>query len=77
MRAKEVEAEKGEDEAERGRPGVVRHYLLHILDKLGVSTRVELVLYGLQKMPEDGGARRHQDRAPEFLPATLRRSSPP
>ncbi len=43
----------------RNRPGlpsrrqqiVVRNYLFRIFDKLGVSTRVELVLYCLQDRP--------------------------
>jgi DNA-binding CsgD family transcriptional regulator len=29
----------------------VRNYLVRIFDKLGVSTRVELVLYGLHDRP--------------------------
>jgi hypothetical protein len=31
----------------------VRNYLFHIFDKLGVSTRVELVLYCLQARQKD------------------------
>lgn len=51
MTNKEVSSELGLSEH------TVRNYLFRIFDKLGVSTRVELVLYCLQtKIPESSGA---------------------
>jgi hypothetical protein len=45
LRAIEIECEKSRGKAERGRSRIIRNYLFRIYDKLGVSTRVELVLY--------------------------------
>jgi len=41
----EVQGEEGYAKAKHRAPGVIRNYLFRIFEKLGVSTRVELVLY--------------------------------
>jgi hypothetical protein len=48
MRAVEIKTQKRDPEAEHGATRIVRNYLFRIFDKLGVSTRVELVLYCFQ-----------------------------
>jgi hypothetical protein len=44
-----IDTQKRHAEAERSAAAVVRNYLFKIFEKLGVSTRVELVLYCLQE----------------------------
>ena len=48
MSAPEVEPENRNTKSKQVAPGIVRNYLYRVFDKLGVSTRVELVLYCLQ-----------------------------
>jgi len=53
--AKEIEREKCDGEAECGAARIIRNYLFRVFDKLGVSTRVELVLYCLQERQKEAG----------------------
>ena len=44
----EIERQEREGKSEKSATGVVRNYLFRVFDKLGISSRVELVLYCLQ-----------------------------
>lgn len=48
-RAIVVQRQKRDNKTKRSGPTIVRNYLFRIFDKLGVSTRVELVLYCFQE----------------------------
>ncbi len=49
LRPPEIQREEGDGQTEGGATRIVRNYLFRIFDKLGVSTRVELVLYCFQE----------------------------
>ena len=51
IRAIEIKCKKRDAKSQDGAPRIVRNYLFRIFDKLGVSSRVELVLYCLQERP--------------------------
>lgn len=51
IRAVKIKCKKCDAESQDRAPGIVRNYLFRVFDKLGVSTRVELVLYCLQERP--------------------------
>ncbi len=53
---KGVEGEKSERESENGATRIVRNYLFKVFEKLGISNRVELVLYCVQQRQSNDAA---------------------